>query len=186
MEKDKKNYNLEMAKYRLDCINNYISLADTKNSIGIAFTTITVSILSSIGLERINIQNNTTNCLSIISFSIFLIAILFLIISIVFFVISIIPRNNSTDTLKINNQCKNDKLNTFYYRHIGEFQKKEFIDKTICENEEEGVKEILEEVYYNSIICIKKMKFFKYGFINSMISIFISILSRYLYIKKCK
>lgn len=169
---------MEMAMYRLDCANHFISLADTKNSIGLAATTIAVSILSSKGLENL-IQFTKTkeiNWLSVSSFIILGVTIIFLITSILFYAKSLIPKNDSTDTQKVKLSSTKIKLNTFYYRHISMLQKKVFMDAALSQTEEESIKEILEEAYYNSDICTKKMKNFKYGIIFSLVSILLSIL----------
>lgn len=178
MEKENKSIcSKELAMYRLDCANHFISLADTKNSIGLAATTIAVSILSSKGLENLIEFTKTkdVNWLSVSSFIILGITIIFLITSILFYAKSLIPKNDSTDTQKVK-LSSTIKLNTFYYRHISMIQKKVFIDSALSQTEEESIKEILEEAYYNSDICTKKMKNFKYGIIFSLVSILLSIL----------
>lgn len=178
MEKENKNIcTKEMAIYRLDCVNHFISLADTKNSIGLAATTIAVSILSSKGLENLIDFTKTKefNWLSICSFITLFITIIFLIISILFYAKSLIPKNDSTDAQKVKLLFTTIKLNTFYYRHIASLQKKAFIDEALSQTEEESIKEVLEEAYYNSDICKKKMKNFKYGFIFSLAAILLSI-----------
>lgn len=179
MEKEKTSKcTMEMAMYRLDCANHFISLADTKNSIGLAATTIAVSILSSKGLENLIEFTKTkeVNWLSVSSFIILGITIIFLITSILFYAKSLIPKNDSTDTQKVKSSSTTIKLNTFYYRHIDSLQPKVFIDAALSQSEEESIKEILEEAYYNSGICTKKMKNFKYGFIFSLVAILLSIL----------
>lgn len=179
MEKEKEiTCTKEMAMYRLDCTNHFISLADTKNSIGLAATTSVVSILTSQGLGNLIefTKTKTTNWVSIVSFVIFGITILFLIISILFYAKSLIPQNDSTDTQKVKISSRTIQLNTFYYRHIGSLQKKVFIDEALYQSEEESIKEILEEVHFNSNICTKKMNKFKYGFIFSLMSILFSVL----------
>lgn len=93
----------EMAMYRLDCVNHCISLADTKNSIGLAATTIVVSILSSKRLENLIefAKTKEVNWLSVSSFITLSITIIFLIASILFYIKSLIPKNDSTDTQKV-------------------------------------------------------------------------------------
>ena len=179
MEKEKTSKcTKEMAMYRLDCANRFISLADTKNSIGLAATTIAVSIISSKGLENLIEFTKTkeVNWLSVSSFITLGITIIFLITSILFYAKSLIPKNDSTDTQKVILSSTTIKLNTFYYRHIGSLQPKVFIDAALSQPEEESIKEILEEVYHNSDICTKKMKNFKYGFIFSLVATLLSIL----------
>ena len=114
--------------------------------------------------------------MSVSSFIILGITIIFLITSILFYAKSLIPKNDSTDTQKVKLSSTTIKLNTFYYRHISMLQKKVFIDAALSQTEEESIKEILEEAYYNSDICTKKMKNFKYGIIFSLVSILLSIL----------
>ena len=47
------DYNLDEAKYRLDLVNHFISMADTKNSIGICFTTIATTFLTGVGFTNL-------------------------------------------------------------------------------------------------------------------------------------
>ena len=168
----------EFAMYRFDCVNHFISLADTKNSIGLAATTSIVSIISSKGLENLIefTKKKSANCASILSFVVLGLTIVFLIISILFYAKSLIPQNDSTDTQKEKLSSRTIKLNTFYYRHIGTLQKNVFINEAFSQSEKESIREILEEVYFNSNICTKKMNKFKYGLIFSLVSIMLSLL----------
>lgn len=168
----------EIAIYRLDCVNNFISLADAKNGVGLGITTTTVSIVSSKGIDNLIefIKENKIDMLSGSAFIISGIIIVFLILSILFYANSLIPRNNSTDTQKTKSSPSIKKQNTFYYRHIGNIGRDEFIKITLYQNEKDSIKEILEEVHYNSIICTEKMKNFKHGILCSLVSILLSVI----------
>lgn len=179
MEKENKTIcTKELAMYRLDLANHFISLTDTKNSVGLAATTIAVSILSSKGLENLIefTKTKTSNWMSVISFIILGITITFLVISILFYAKSLISKNDSIDTQKAKYSSLNIKLNTFYYRHTSRLLKDVFINESLKQDEEESIKDILEEAYYNSDICTKKTRYFKYGFIFSLVTILLSIL----------
>lgn len=171
------DYNLAEAKYRLDLVNHFISMADTKNSIGIGFTTIATTFLTGVGFTNLinRIKENSINCLCIFSCCILVVAIVFFLLSMYFYIKSLIPQNDSTDNSKVKYNDVSIKLNSYYYRHISMLNKDIFIKKSLNMTANDCAKEILEEVYYNSGICNKKMICFRKGLIFSIVSVLLAI-----------
>ena len=171
------DYNIAEAKYRLDLVNHFISMADTKNSIGIGFTTITTTFLTGVGFTNLieRIKENVVNCLCILSCCILVASMVFFLFSMYFYIKSLIPQNDSTDNSKVKYNELNIKLNSYYYRHISMVNKDVFINDCLNMSADSCAKEILEEVYYNSGICNKKMLCFRKGLICSIVSVLFSI-----------
>ena len=108
--------NLTEAKYRLDLVNHFISMADTKNSIGIGFTTLTTTFLTGVGFSSLvdRLKENNVNCLWILSCCLFVISVVFLVVSMTYYINSLIPQNDSTDNSKVKYSDVIIKLNSYY------------------------------------------------------------------------
>ena len=169
--------NLTEAKYRLDLVNHFISMADTKNSIGIGFTTLTTTFLTGVGFSSLvdRLKENNVNCLWILSCCLFVISVVFLVVSMTYYINSLIPQNDSTDNSKVKYSDVIIKLNSYYYRHISMINKEAFLNQSSNMTADDCMREILEEVYYNSGICNKKMLCFRKGLIFSIVSVSLAI-----------
>ena len=167
---------IERNKYVLDLVNMWINNADNKISLAFAILSAIFAIivfLTENWLSKIE-HRNTNNGLMICFYIIAGLSALFFLISVIFYLLCIIPRFTS-DNKKINNY-------SIFYGEIKDFKSSNDYVKCCKKATDENYnEEIMREIYYNSRICYKKMRRFKFAVILSAVSIVLAVPAALLY-----
>lgn len=176
-----KENNLEIRiddyKYALDSINSWIISADNKVSIYCGMYSVVIAVitfaanhvLSAAGDKSTEINQTAYGWL----IALIIIAVVSFLASIWFYSWSVKPNLIGKKTEKKGT----DKMSLFY-RDISKFQTpEEFVNVVKNANREKYLEELLTEVYYNSIVCTKKMIRFQVAVVLSTISVFATVFS---------
>jgi len=177
MKKSKEIYDLEHAYKNLENINMWINNSDTKSSIMLGLVGVVFTILFS-NLKFIDSMIKVvTNCCVKITFSDLLyllmtaISLMILFSGIYMLIRVLIPKLK----LNINN---NDSV--IYFGSIGKYESvNDFKGKALCIKKEELLDDLLNQIYINSKICMKKFNNYNVG-IRSLIVGIISFVLLYL------
>ncbi len=172
---EKNDINIEMKKYSLELVNQWINNADTK--VSIAFGIISV-IFAGFGtffaltLKDYKWNEISGQMLTLIIFGSF--GILAFILSLIFYGIALFPSF-------VGKKDNESEYNLLFYADISRYKKNNF--KKYKENfkdydRKKFLNDIEEEIFYNSIVCYRKMNYFRMGLLSTGIfSIFISFFS---------
>lgn len=145
---------LSEAEFMFQNTNEWIRTADSK--IGI-ISSIMFAVYAIIGAYMVSyikgIKDYAENAgLKIFSIVLFGLSLLAFVVTLVFIVIAITPR-------WLGSKYSPEKRNSYFYADVNLYKKaKEFIDEAKKESYEDRVNSILEEVYINSRVCTKKMR----------------------------
>ena len=167
---------IERNKYVLDSVNMWINNADSK--IGLAFAILSailalIVFVTEDWLSKIEHTKND-NTLMYFFYSFVVLSVVFFLLSVIFYFLCIIPRFTSDNK-------KNTKYSIFY-NEIKDFDSYiEYIKSCEKITGEIFNEEIVKEIYFNSCICSKKMKYYKAGIIFSVLSIIFALVSALLY-----
>ena len=99
-----------------------------------------------------------------------IISIVVMIIAVGLFAVAIIPN------LKSNSKKPTEKKYPIFYGDISRMDKKTYKEKMLSGNEDDFADELIEEIYYNSKICSRKMTCYKCGVILSLSAIALSLI----------
>lgn len=182
--KELRNMKVEECREKLNNVGTWIGSADNKISIGLGIFSITglfIGFIFSENFERLMYIKN-------INFEAFLSVMIFFVLSLVLFVCSlcfyvygIVPRLCTAEDFK-RKKAKEIKssINFWFYKHVASFKEcSDFIEA--CESKfgpaDTECKQVLEEVYANSNICLIKMQSFKIGIVISLFSVLFSVVS---------
>lgn len=152
--KEEKN-NIESFDYKfaLEQANHWIESADSKTGVALSLISITFTLYAGFLLENHVFTEETKTkvwiiILSLLSFALFAAAIFF-------FIKTLIPRI----TKPVDNK------NPFYYGEVSLYQSPiEFVNEYMKPiSEEQQRKAVLESIFFNSKIALKKMKMFRRG-----------------------
>lgn len=174
---------IEECKERLNNVGVWIGSADNKISIGLGIFSITGLFVGFIFSENFNnlMHLKATNFNSFISvLVIFSLSLLLFAFALCFYVYGIFPRFNSAKDFKERDgkRSKESYTNFWFYKHIASFSSSdEFLKecKTKFGEIDTECMQILEEVYANSKICLKKMICFRVGIVLSLLSVLASL-----------
>lgn len=183
--KESMNMNVADCKEKLNNVGTWIGSADNKISIGLGIFSINGLFFGFIFSENFDrlMHLKTMNLGAFISVMIiFSFSLLCFIMGLFSYVIGIVPRLKSAKDYhkKKGKMPDDDYLNFWFFKHIASFPTSEkFIEECKCKfgNFDDECRQILEEVYANSNICLSKMRCFKIGIIVSFISVSLSLIS---------
>lgn len=185
--------NVAECKERLNNVGTWIGSADNKISIGLGIFSITglfAGFIFSENFDRLMCLKEANLFLFICTMIFFISSLLCFMIALVSYVVGIFPRLGAAkDYSKKKLKTPDDDCTNFwFYKHIASFPTSDdFIDR--CKdkfgNFDEECKQILEEVYANSHICLTKMICFRVGIIASLISVALSFVSILILIISC-
>ena len=163
-EKYKKDDSLDY-EFALEQANRWIESADNKTGVALSLISITFTLYAGFLLENHVFTEETSTrmwiiILSLSSFLLFAVAILF-------YVKTLIPRI----TKPVN------KGNPFYYGEVAMYDNvSDFVDSFNAPMTEEQQKRfVLQSVYFNSNIALRKMKLFKCGLIFTILFFAVSV-----------
>lgn len=145
---------LSEVEFMFQNTNEWIKTADSK--IGI-ISSIMFAVYAIIGAYMVSyikgIKDYAENAgLKIFSIVLFGLSLLAFVVTLVFIVIAITPRC-------FGSKYSPEKRNSYFYADVNLYKKaKEFIDEAKKESYEDRVNSILEEVFINSRLCTKKMR----------------------------
>lgn len=159
--------NVEQNKYTLDLVNVWINSADQK--IGTAFG-IFSAIFAAFGflvgskLADLKYENCCWYCvllvISILSIAIF-------VVGLAFFFFALKP--DLTSDSKVNKY-------TIFYEEVKSFQNADdYYEACAIATEDDFNKEVCKEIYYNSVICSKKMYKFRIGLTICSVAILVAV-----------
>lgn len=170
-----KDDTLERFIYVYDQVNGWIENADNKVSVSCGIFTGMFGVVSFIS-ERISGTSVITEhwyCMYRISY---IISILFLLFSFLAYVLAINPNLGSSG--KSSNLQTTAKKFPIYYGDISKIKNAESYKKQIGNaTDKDFIDELLEEIHYNSGICMKKMERYRRGLWFSFISVCCALLS---------
>lgn len=162
--------NKENILYSYDLINGWIANADNKVSVSCAIFTGAFGVISFISE---NIDNGsdlcvTNECWRTIYLCSFVISIVVLLLAILFYSFAIFPnlKTNGVDNNKY----------PIYFGDIQSLKYEEYYDRVATGNKA-FLNEIVHECWFNSHICMKKMKRYRYALFFSLIAIIAAIIS---------
>ena len=147
---------LSEVEFMFQNINEWIKLADSK--IGI-ISTIMFAVYAIIGVYMVSFikgindysENTSVKIFSIVLFGL---SLLVFIVTLGFIVVAITPRWFGSK------YSPDKKRNSYFYADVSSYKNsKEFIENAKKETYEDRVNSVLEEVFINSGICTKKMRF---------------------------
>lgn len=177
--------NVTECKERLNNVGTWIGSADNKISIGLGIFSITglfFGFIFSENFDRLIHLKEVNFCVFISVMIIFGFSLMCFIVALFSYVIGIVPRLGSAKNYhkKKDKMSDDDNLNFWFFKHVASFPTSDkFIEE--CKYKfgdfDDECKQILEEVYANSNICLIKMMCFKIGIIVSLISISLSFVS---------
>lgn len=183
--KELMNMNVVECKERLNNVSAWIGSADNKISIGLGIFSITglfMGFIFSENFERLMYLKSVNFNAFISTMIAFILSLLCFAVAICSYVIGIVPRLGAAKHYqkKSVETPDNNYVNFWFFKHIALFSTSEkFIEE--CKRKfgdiDEECKQILEEVYANSNICLTKMICFKVGIIISLISVLLSFVS---------
>ena len=182
---EKKNMNKDDLREKLSNINGFIGAADNKTAIGLGIFSFAGLFISFIFADNLNllIAMKEKSCFIFwIVIILFVISLITFLVSLILFVSGIFPRFiTSSFVRKIKKENTDDEEKNFwFFKHIASFES--FFALLTAYTEKFGVadeecKQILQEIYSNSIICLRKMNLFRVGIIFSTTSVFSSIVA---------
>lgn len=183
--KELMNMNVAECKERLNNVGAWIGSADNKISIGLGIFSITglfFGFIFSENFDRLMYLKEVNFGAFISVMIIFGFSLLCFIAALFSYVIGIVPRLGSAKDYhkKKDKMPDDDYLNFWFFKHVASFPTSdEFIEECKCKfgDFDDECKQILQEVYANSNICLAKMMCFKIGIIVSLISISLSFVS---------
>ena len=166
---------IERCKYVYDQVNGWIENADNKVSVSCGIFTGMFGVVSFLS-ERISgtvIVSEYFHCMYRISY---IISMIFLLLSFLTYVLAINPNLESSGK-NINLQTTTKKY-PIYYGDISKINKAESYKKLMDKaTDKDFIDELLDEIYFNSSICMKKMARYKRGLWLSFLSVCCALLS---------
>ena len=164
---------IERGKYVYDLINGWIENADNKVSISCAVLTGVFSIITFLAerfkvAQELPVTNGIWNYIYKFSFTSSLVLIS---LAILFYIKAIIPN------LKSNNKESSEKRFPIYYGDIQELMFEDYMGIMKKSTDEDFAEELFNESWYNSRICMRKMRNYRRGVILSGIAIGLAIIS---------
>ena len=165
---------LDEIKYHMDLVNSWIASADNKINICFAILSVIFSAFGIFTSTKIDkLFENYVTFLKIL-FSIFsILSILMFFISLRFFYKSLKPN------LMGKKDCNyiNQNLNILFFYNVRNLNYKYFYSQYKNLNKDKYRDYLIEEIYYNSLICSNKMYYFSIGIRFSAIFITLVIIS---------
>ena len=164
---------IERGKYVYDLINGWIENADNKVSISCAVLTGVFGIITFLAerfkvAQELPVTSEVWNCIYKVSFTSSLTLIS---LAILYYIKAIIPN------LKSNNKNPSEKRFPIYYGDIQELAIEDYMGIMKKSTDEDFAEELFNESWYNSRICMSKMRNYRRGVILSGIAIGLSIIS---------
>jgi hypothetical protein len=171
---ENKGFSTETAFRTLELINSWINNVDTKVSFALAFsTTILGLIFYNAGSEPKALQEfkiayaeksiSFLNWCSVVM--LFLMYISFLIVLICFFL-----------SLRGRVVNSNKRKSVFFFGTIANYSMNDYKSKIFSMNEQEIEKDLAEQIYINSQICINKFEWYNRGFAILIVSAILCVL----------
>lgn len=156
-----KEYSKEDAMYTLSSINEWTRSADSKTSILMAFISLLLGFTLAVfdGITYIA-QLEKINLLAIVIIMLLVVYVLSAAVAIVFSSLSLVAR------LKFKNKGSNSVI---YFGDIAKLSSEEFLSKTAQMTEDDIVKDLKKQILINSRISKRKLKYFNWGLISSMV-----------------
>lgn len=156
------HFEKEDAYKSLDIVNNWISSMDSKTSVLLAYIGVLIGFVVSKGTPSILSEICETNP----SFSA------------VFKLVNVVLLYTSIATsvmllflaLKARVKDFNDKHSLLFFGEISKLKLNEYKSKILNRTEEDLIKDILEQVHTNSMICTKKARLYNHGLVATLIS----------------
>lgn len=159
-EMEETNFNDIDYTFALEQAGHWIDSADSKTGIALTLVSITFTLFSGFLLDKqvFTADINPANRISLIILTLF--SFLMFALSIAFYCKVLIPRFEKPKT----------KDNPYYYYEVSMYERREdFVDRFINEKNRLLVKGQLESLYENSKIALTKMKYFKIGFVFTIL-----------------
>lgn len=167
---------IERNKYTLDLVNLWINNVDNKISMAFAILSAILALIVFVTEDHLSqIEFQGVNSCSLCCVKGFALAsgLLFL-VSVLCFIMCIIPRFDM--------EKAGGKKYSIFYDEIKNFDNyRDYIDACIDANAEIFNQELEKEIYFNSCICSKKMRFFRKGIICSGLSILSAVVAALIY-----
>lgn len=167
---------IERNKYTLDLVNLWINNVDNKISMTFAILSAILALIVFVTEDYLsNIESQGISFCSLCCVKGFALAsgLLFL-VSVLCFIMCIIPRFDM--------EKAGGKKYSIFYDEIKNFDNyRDYIDACIDANAEIFNQELEKEIYFNSCICSKKMRFFRKGIICSGLSILSAVVAALIY-----
>ena len=164
---------IERNKFLYQLVNGWIGNADNKVSIFCGVFTVIFGILTFLS-DQIKTDKHFVNCPDcclLFHNLFFFVSLAFFLVAIFFYTEAIAPNLNSSGS------SKSDKQFPIFYGDISSLSEKEY--ETLMKNakDQDFNDELVREVHINSVICMKKMKAYRYGIRCSSVAIISAVLS---------
>ena len=163
-------------KYVLDTINSWIASADNKVSIYCGMYSVVIAAITFAAnrlLSELHVSSDVVNqCAHNIFTVCVVVAIATFLVSTVFYTLSVKPKLLGE---KYGKKGKKKEYSLFY-ANISKFRDSdEFVSAVKNSNRKDYYQELLKEVYYNSVVCTKKMKCFQIAVVSSALSVIMTV-----------
>ena len=169
LKESKELIGIEENKHTLELVNSWIVAADNKISIAFAVFSVIFGLLSYFSFKDLSTLKDSNE-------KAYYAVLILLIISATIFIVSTILYFACLIPSLVSNGRK--KQFSLFYGEIASFDNpKEFYDACKVATKEAYNSELCYEIFYNSKICNKKMRFFAFGLITSLASLVFSIVA---------
>ena len=169
--KDKREivYEKEDAYKTLEIINSWINAMDTKASFLLAYIAVIMGFVFTSGIPHVFEVINASNIsfLLIIKLSCVVLLYFSLLTSIILYF----------ETLQARIKNEKNRHSLLFFGEIASISLNDFKAKILNRTEEELIKDILEQIHTNSLICKRKSRLFNGGIITTIIATLLYVVS---------
>lgn len=171
---------VERSKYVYNLVNGWIENADNKVSVSCGIFTGVFAVITFLAEHYKSVPDNTVvnECWRCLYKGSFIISLVVMSTAIILYAKAIIPNLKSCGTA-----MPTQKTYPIFYGDIHALQFKEYKDLMSKGKDGDFANELILESWYNSGICMRKMRWYKAGVISSLIAIafsFLNLLSHFL------
>lgn len=171
---------VERSKYVYDLVNRWIENADNKVSVSCGIFTGVFGVITFLAEYYKSVPDNSAinECWRWLHKGSLIISLVVMAVAIILYAKAIVPNLKSCGTA-----IPTQKTYPIFYGDIHALRFKEYKDLMSKGTNGEFINELILESWYNSGICLRKMRWYKAGVISSLIAIafsFLSLLSHFL------
>ena len=156
------HFEKEDAYKSLDIVNNWISSMDNKTSVLLAYIGVLIGFVVSKGTPSILSDVCKTSLSFIVAFK--LVSVVLLYTTIAASVMLLFW------ALKARVKDFNEKHSLLFFGEISKLKLNDYKSKILNRTEEDLIKDILEQIHTNSMICTKKARLYNHGLVATLIS----------------
>ncbi len=165
---------IERSKYVFEQVNGWIENADNKVSVSCGVFTGVFGVITFLAEKLVNVPDNATiyeswHCVYRISM---VLSLLIIACAVYFYAKAIIPNLKSSGNIEATK-----KKYPVYFGDIHSYNLDDYRILMERGTDRDFINELIQESWYNSGICLKKMKYYRVGVIFSIIAIVLAFVS---------